>query len=50
MIRVDGATRFLGNYLTEEDAARAYDAVARERFGEFACVNFPIGNERGAAR
>lgn len=30
----------LGCYVNEEDAARAYDACAREWFGEFAYVNF----------
>jgi hypothetical protein len=39
-IRVDGAQRFLGNYGTEEEAARAYDAAALEVHGEFARVNF----------
>lgn len=31
----------LGNYLTEEEAARAYDLKAAELFGEFARLNFP---------
>lgn len=31
----------IGNYLTAEEAARAYDAAATEHFGEFACLNFP---------
>jgi len=30
----------LGCFATPEEAARAYDGVARERFGEFAQVNF----------
>lgn len=30
----------IGRYLTAEDAARAYDAKAKESFGEFARTNF----------
>jgi len=48
MIKQAGKARYLGLFGREEDAARAYDAAAREAFGEFACVNFPVGNERGA--
>lgn len=31
----------IGSFDSEEDAARAYDAVARELFGEYARLNFP---------
>ena len=40
-IRVNRKTHYLGEYRSEEDAARAYDAAAREMCGEFACLNFP---------
>ena len=32
----------------ELEGALAYDAAAREAFGEFACVNFPRPGERPA--
>ncbi len=41
-IRIDGRTRFLGQFDDEKDAASAYDAKARELFGEFALTNFPL--------
>lgn len=32
---------YLGQYVVEEQAARAYDKVARKRWGEYAITNFP---------
>lgn len=40
-IRHNGTHIFLGNFDDEETAARAYDAKARELFGQYACLNFP---------
>lgn len=41
-------SRYLGSFLVEEDAARAYDSAARSAYGAFACVNFPEEGERSA--
>lgn len=40
-IRRDERQIYLGLYPTAEDAARAYDAKARELFGDVAALNFP---------
>lgn len=36
-----GKSIYLGNFVNEETAARAYDKKAREVFGPFAYLNFP---------
>lgn len=38
-IVVNGKKQFLGNFYTQEEAARAYNEAATELFGEFACLN-----------
>ena len=43
-IQVAGKRHFLGYFASKEAAARAYDAAAREAFGEFARLNLPEGS------
>lgn len=40
-IRLNGRNASLGLYPSEVDAAKAYDAAAREHFGDYARPNFP---------
>jgi hypothetical protein len=42
-IGIDRRQVYLGSYVTVEEAARSYDAAAREHRGEFALLNFPEG-------
>lgn len=49
-IDVDGKKLSLGRYLTEVDAAKAYDAKAREVRGEYAKCNFPLDGLVGFAQ
>ncbi len=47
LIDYGGKTRYLGSFSTREDAARAYDLIAMERFGEFAYTNFSSNRNHG---
>ena len=38
-IEKDGTKYNLGSFLTDEEAARAYNTKAIELFGDFACLN-----------
>lgn len=43
-IHTNGRDEYLGFFSSEEDAARVYDSAASNYFGEFARLNFPVGN------
>jgi hypothetical protein len=47
-ISIDGKPTSIGRFLTAEDAARAYDEVARIHYGEFGRYNFPEEGEQAA--
>ncbi len=46
--KVNGKEVVRGPFLTEEAAARARDALAKEHFGEFAYLNFPENDPKGS--
>jgi hypothetical protein len=48
-IAPNGKQVCLGSFPTEEEAALAYDAAARDAYGHFACLNFPPEGARSAA-
>ncbi len=46
-IMVDRKDYYIGIFLTEIEAATAYDNVAKKHFGDFARLNFPIRESEG---
>lgn len=47
-LAINGKSKNLGRFLTEEDAARVYDSHARRWYGDFALLNF--SNKENHAR
>lgn len=43
-IKRAGKFHYIGRFESEDEAARAYDAKAKELFGEFAWLNFPVSS------
>jgi hypothetical protein len=39
-IKINGNCYYLGSFSEEEDAAKAYDEVAKEWYGSYARLNF----------
>lgn len=48
VVMIDGVRHRCGRHATQEAAAKAYDAKARELFGPFARLNFPEYGEQSA--
>lgn len=45
LITIDGKMKYLGSYLTLDEASHEYNKAAIHYFGEFACLN-PIGQDK----
>lgn len=46
IITVNGLAICRGRFKSPDEAARAYDQLAIEHFGEFACLNFPTDKKK----